>query len=253
MITNRSISSLPSKAFTLMELLVSISIISVLAALSLTGVSSIKEKSRRVRCLNNLKQFLITSHLYANETEERLLPGKDNNNDANSSSEVSIAKSHTINLSDETMGNIGRLAGSTNIAYCPGFAHGWMSTHIKKYGYTIGYNYLGGHKFSTTNFPQFAAWRSPQRATEDGSLPLIADANHWATQDGWAVAPHGMRGPIREGGSFFVRSSGGDPSVNLGSAGGNVGYLDGSVVWKPVIEMKQHIASSHRDEYIGAW
>ncbi|MBL9168787.1 MAG: type II secretion system protein [Verrucomicrobiales bacterium] len=245
--------SLRYRAFTLIELLVVIAIIGILAALSTTALSSVKEKGSRTKCLNNLKQFCLTAQLYASESDDKLLPGLDNNNGPASTSVTAGINSHTINLSEATMTAIVRFSGTSNIAYCPGFSHGGMLAYTKEYGYAIGYNYLGGHKFSTTNYPQYAAWHSPQRTTEDGSLPIVADANHWATKDGWAIAPHGVRGPIKEDESSFVRSNGGQPSETIGAVGGNVGQLDGSVLWKPIRAMKRHIASTHDDNYIGAW
>jgi prepilin-type N-terminal cleavage/methylation domain-containing protein len=239
-------------AFTLLELLVAIAIIGILAAMLLSAFANAKEKSRRIRCLNNLKQFILASHFYGNDNEEKLLFGLDNNNGPQSKSPTAGINSHTINLSDEIMKAIHLHAGNTNIVYCPGFRHGQIRPYTELYGYTIGYNYLGGHKFSTTNYSQYAPWQSPQRLSDDSTLPLIADANHWATQDGWTIAPHGKKGPITKGGGFFV-PTGGLPSERIGAAGGNVGLLDGSVRWKQIKEMKPHIASTHDDKYIGEW
>jgi hypothetical protein len=215
-------------------------------------LASAKEKARRVRCVNNIKQFITTSHLYGNDSRDKLLFGLDNNNGPSSVSPTAGINSHTINLSDEAMEAIRIIGGDTNIVYCPGFRHGWMSRHKEAYGYTVGYNYLGAHKFSTTNYSQYEPWQSPQTLADDSSLVLIADANHWATQDGWTIAPHGTRGPIKQAGSFFIKT-GGKPSQDIGGSGGNVGRLDGSVRWMPLKAMKPHIASTHDDKYIGAW
>lgn len=55
----------PSRAFTLVELLTTISIISLLSALLMSAVVTAKRKVHKVGCLNNLRQLGVAGLLYA--------------------------------------------------------------------------------------------------------------------------------------------------------------------------------------------
>ena len=60
-----------SKGFTLIELLVVIAIISILAALIMPTLSGAREKARRVRCMNNLREIGTALALYSDDYSER--------------------------------------------------------------------------------------------------------------------------------------------------------------------------------------
>src|SRR3954471_10481379 len=60
-------------AFTLIELLVVIAIIAILAAMLLPVLAKAKDEARRIQCINNQKQLILTWAMYPGDHGERLV------------------------------------------------------------------------------------------------------------------------------------------------------------------------------------
>jgi prepilin-type N-terminal cleavage/methylation domain-containing protein len=230
-----------TRAFTLIELLVVIAIITILAALMFPALSGAKEHARRIGCLNNVRQFLLATRLYADDYEQWLPSGASDSTNPDGVLDDSVAV-----LSREVRTQLVFYAGNPKVLGCPSLGApfnteaGWYE---EGYGFVLGYNYLGGH--TNTPWPALPGgepWVSPQKlAGEPGidpTTPLITELNDWSPGYGRSVVPHSRGGAQSLGGDFSNQNAEGASSAQLGSAGGNIGCLDGSAGWKRIGEMR---------------
>ncbi|HEV2695232.1 MAG TPA: prepilin-type N-terminal cleavage/methylation domain-containing protein [Verrucomicrobiae bacterium] len=70
----QSINGVKQFGFTLIELLVVIAIIAILAAMLLPALSQAKERSKRISCINNMKQMGVALVLYAGDSSDVIPP-----------------------------------------------------------------------------------------------------------------------------------------------------------------------------------
>jgi prepilin-type N-terminal cleavage/methylation domain-containing protein len=228
-------------AFTLIELLVVIAVIAILAALLLPALANAKEHARRTGCLNNIRQFLLAAHMYADDHDQWLPSGASDSTTPNGILDDSVPV-----LSSAMRAEMARYAGNYQILGCPSLGapfnteEGWYE---QGYGFVLGYNYLGGHTNTPwKELPGGEAWYSPLRTTGDTNIgpnsPLVTEMNDWSPGYGRSVAPHGRHGPVQNAGDFSNQSSSGASAAEMGATGGNIGYLDGSAGWKPISQMR---------------
>jgi prepilin-type N-terminal cleavage/methylation domain-containing protein len=224
-------------AFSLVELLVVIAVIGILASMLLPALAGAKESARRTNCKNNMRQFVLALHMYADDHQQFLPAGASN---------MGTTDDHLPILCDSTSNAVFQYTKTVRTFHCPSFADYFVrrvsESHDDQqaYGYVIGYNYHGGHL--NTPWPPVVnsnIWVSPRKLTDDSSLVLMSDLNDWSTVDGRSFAPHTANGPVLYGADDHSNAGRTVPSpASIGAAGGNVGLLDGSVSWINISQMR---------------
>ena len=231
------------RAFTLIELLVVMAIIAILAALLLPVLAGSKERAKRSVCRSNLHLLVISLNLYGGDHQEKLPPGlADDGND------------YPPVVSAVTWTNFVNYSGNKSVIGCPDLPKPFVpgGYALPPYGYVLGYNYLGSHATESWNLATNLNWISPKKLSERGSLALMTDLNVWSP--GYqSVAPHAANGAIVHNGDASNPDATGATSKELGGAGGNVGFLDGSVIWKKIKLMNVYQLSEPADQLFGMW
>ena len=232
------------RGFTLIELLVVIAIIAILAGMLLPALSKAKEKAKRTKCMNSLRQVGIASQMYADDNNNVLPPMVDNRGQVGNWS---------WDMPQLVVSNLLNYGFQRDILYCPSFNDQnsdelWQfTTRFKVLGYAFATK--GSPRLYPTNI--FERIQQKVVRNKDGTTFTIgisegiyaadatlsrsnnrngANGNFSKVDGGWAghSSPHLRAMSARRG-----QASGSVP------AGGNALYVDQHVQWNNFEKMQQ--------------
>lgn len=229
-------------AFTLVELLVVISIVAVLVAMLLPAVSNARELSRRSQCATHLRQFVVSAYDYAAEWQGRLpqpepnpvYPGRyycEYNADGYRNGWALLMDFEYLRGPKSTACPSARVARGQHTASNPPF---YPAIKNPKTGATIvsASNYARGQYAYRFNYISFAV------GTKQPTLPRYLDMPQWNTRAMFSDDPDlgtdWSQIPLASLSTYSQQMAGQKisnawPHVD----GGNVARLDGSMKFIP--------------------
>ena len=247
--------------FTLVELLVVISIIALLLAVLIPALSRAKNLAQRVVCSAQIKDSQTAFLAYASAEGEGKLPiGAMGAGTRGTEYYLTGDAWSMLNyITEPTWLALTKYIKDTRTMICNSFA---LTKDVRNDpafkgspyvptgstwsppAYKLGYNYHGGHFAEKWPAPRSAAtkpWVSPYRITDPGNLILFSDMITMSDNAYGTFIAHTPRGGIT--GTVV----GQDPLKLAPNSGGNIGKLDGSVSWKALRDMERH----HRAKNFG--
>ena len=230
-----------TSAFTLVELLVVITIVGVLMAMLLPALGTAREAARRSVCLSNMAQGVVGVTNTAVNNREYLPTGFRAHGAWLPAGTVDahpreVAPTVYTEMTSTWAGS-GKVLMCPNVSQAPSIFGNGMPAFDTTYstGWYIGYMYLAGHTPPNPTGANTVKWLSPLRISESSERAVWTDPTQSTDDSGGATnvaGPHGVNG-------FRFGTLSQSPAA-YGVVGANVAYLDGSARWKPVASLTRY-------------
>ena len=153
-------------AFTLVELLVVISIIALLLAILMPGLGKARELARRMKCGTNLHQLMLAWYMYADDYNGIVMQGKDYNAYSFTNKEYLFWNGHWV--PDASKPDLGYLVPEEGYLYpyapngklnaCPTFAKQMTIDDHGQLGYGYNFRYLSAQDDAKTGAVYITRW-----------------------------------------------------------------------------------------------
>jgi prepilin-type N-terminal cleavage/methylation domain-containing protein len=226
--------------FSLVELLVVVSILIMLISMILPAIAFVRESARRIACASNQRQLFMGAQNWSADHDGRL-PVADRKTKSLNSFTDRNGTDHISWVSESFYDVFANHQGMELHQFtCPNRGPEFVKFEGKNPERArMGFYIMWGRDIAKWK-NKYAPWVSPQHMFHPSPMSMIVTGD--IIESGTWKPPSSSASHTHTGGTGFGPKAG--TPTQMGADGGNLGYLDGSVFWVQMKQMERHDASS---------